>query len=149
MIRTSRFYTYQLAKRAISHLFPLHYAELGDGDLYKLRPNDDLYTALAESGNLIMILAYVQECVGYTFTVLNHEALHDEGTSIAQNDLLFVHPNHRNGRVGKMLMDRTREVCKDEGADALIWTAKDGTPLDRILKKRMPLLEHTYIDKLT
>lgn len=117
-------------------LFVAHYEEVAlHKDVMKLSPDWDRYFALQESGNLILIAAWVgSTLVGYSVSfILQHP--HYSTLTFAQNDLLFVAEEYRRSRVGLQLIKATEMTARARGAKLLTWHAKQGTALEAILPR--------------
>jgi GNAT superfamily N-acetyltransferase len=61
--------------------------------------------------------------------------LHYGDLLMCQNDLLFVRKSHRRGMTGMRLITATERAAKDRGVKMMLWHAKPGTTLDRMLPK--------------
>lgn len=105
-------------------------------ELMVLNPDVDSLRLLEQKGNLVTLIAmndgYI---VGYSCSIL-HNHLHYRQLKMAQNDLLFIHPNYRNSPLGLRLMKETERVCKQFGVDIYCWRAKEDTSLYKILDKK-------------
>lgn len=110
-------------------------------DILVLRPDWDRYAAMAASGNLFAIAAWVsvidgdeqkEEMVGYSANLL-FKHLHYADATVCQNDVLFVAEDYRKSRIGMQLMRETERIASARGAKLMLWHAKEGTALDRML----------------
>jgi hypothetical protein len=54
---------------------------------------------------------------------------------MCQNDLLFVRKSHRRGMTGMRLITATERAAKERGVKMMLWHAKPGTTLDRMLPR--------------
>jgi len=93
-----------------------------------------LYAAMEASGRIFVVAVFdgSDNLVGYSVNQLfNHP--HYRTVKMCQNDALFLLPSVRGGHVGIQLMNFTRTEAKARGAKRLMWHAKKGTALDRLL----------------
>ena len=112
-----------------------HQAEVGKfRDLSPIDPDLGRYQAAEEAGKLLAILARQDGItVGYSvnFLLLN---LH-YGTPYCSNDLLYVRPGMRKGRVGLRLISETVMRARARGARLMLWHAKEDTALNALLPR--------------
>ena len=107
-------------------------------DLEKMRvdPAIDQYLQMEQAGMLLMLRADDDAgLVGYSTNVI-HRHLHHQSIVVCQNDLLFVTKQHRKGRTGLKLMQTTIDHAKDMGATMMLWHAKQGSNLDKLLQRQ-------------
>lgn len=122
-------------------LFEAHYQEVArNKDVMVLDPNWRAYYALEERGLLMAFAAvavqqdpHVEVMVGYSLNVITQH-MHYAGLRICQNDVLFVAKEWRRG-VGRRLIHHTEHEARERGARLMLWHAKEGTDLDRLLPK--------------
>lgn len=117
-------------------LFVEHWDEIAlNKTLMALKPDYSRYYAMEQQDALIILGAFQDgELVGYSVNfVINH--LHYADLRIASNDLLFVHPAHRKGRLGLHLIKRTEEAAQRRGAQMMLWHAKPNTALNEIMPR--------------
>lgn len=120
----------------IEPLLLLHADELATHKhLMVVAPDWDRYAAMEETGRMFGLFAYEGPVVvGYSVNfVLPH--LHYSDLVYGQNDVLFLHPDYREGGVGLALIRRTEEVAKARGARLFCWHAKPDTALDLLLPR--------------
>lgn len=115
-------------------LFEAHYEEVA---LHKrvmvLAPNWSTYEELERAGVLLVLAAFVGgTLVGYSATMIGPH-LHYSGLIYAQNDVLFVSREYRNRVLGRDLIYATEQAAAERGAKLMVWHAKQGTALDRLL----------------
>ena len=117
-------------------LAALHRAELATAAHWeRLAPNWDAYHLLEQSGALLGLVAYLgDEIVGYSVSFVGPH-LHFSGMRYAQNDALFVKPEHRHGKLGLRLMRETELLARARGARMMMWHAKPETTLEKILPR--------------
>lgn len=101
-----------------------------------LEPNVEAYQALEDAGLLVGLFAYVgDELVGYAVSIFNPGHLHYRGLKSMLNDVLYVKPEHRNGRAGLGLIRETEKAAAEMGAKLVLWHAKPNTALEAILPR--------------
>lgn len=117
----------------VAELLPLlqmHRDELATNKaLMVLNPNWEMYRALEQNDALLALLAYCDdEIVGYSACILTKHP-HYMGLTYAHNDVLFLAPAFRGGRLGIQLIHATEQAAKERGAQMVMWHAKEGTAL--------------------
>lgn len=117
-------------------LFRLHYDEVARNKrVMVLDPDWPKYEALAAAGMLVILGAFDGDAlVGYSASFLATHP-HYRGLLIGQNDALFVLKERRAGRVGVELIRETERVCMEHGARLMLWHAKQGTTLERLMPR--------------
>jgi len=116
-------------------LLALHRQELATHkSIMRLAPDFERHIELQTQGHLMVFFAYHdEELIGYSSTLiaphLHYPLLH------GHNDLLFVAPAHRRGRVGLALIDRTRSGARERGVQFLTWHVKPDTALAHLLPR--------------
>jgi len=120
----------------LAPLLQAHRDELATAKhLMELAPNWDAYRALEQCGALLALIAYLDgEIVGYSVNFIGPH-MHYSGLRYAHNDALYVKPEHRGGRLGLKLMRETEWLAREKGARMMMWHAKPGTALERILPR--------------
>lgn len=131
----------------MQHLLKLHYQELSR----KRRPLEPaywVYLQLQDMGKLVMVTVRNDSnvLVGYHIMVLQSNMHYDSFDALS--DVLFLAPEYRDGVTGGRLIVASREAVTDAGADTLVWRAKPGSALDRMLSKRYMVEDNTYIEPL-
>jgi GNAT superfamily N-acetyltransferase len=118
-------------------LLEAHYQELAtDKERMKLDMHVDGYAQLFRTGGLFCLGVYDHgELVGYSVNFLS-PAMHYRQLMVAQNDLLLISKPYRIGRIGLKLMDATEAEAKARGAGMMLWHAKEGTNLDKLLRRK-------------
>ena len=119
-------------------LFKAHYEEVAlNKDITKLDPDWESYAKLEKMDLLIMLAAWREKkLIGYSASVLVPQHLHYRDICYAQNDVLFVAPEHRGGSLGARLIRETEQAAREHGATRYFWHAKKGSALDRLLGHR-------------
>jgi GNAT superfamily N-acetyltransferase len=133
-----------VASEWIDRAWPLleeHYAELATvPDIMLLKPDVERYQTLEAAGNLFAIGMFDihgdggETLVGYSVNIVCTN-LHYGDLLMCQNDLLFVRKSHRRGMTGMRLITATERAAKDRGVKMMLWHAKPGTTLDRMLPR--------------
>lgn len=115
-------------------LLTAHWQELAKHkDLMVLNPDIDRYIALEQSGCLFSLIAYDgDKIVGYSVNVISRH-LHYADMGYAQNDVLYIAESHRKGATGLRLIQETENVAKLKGAQLMLWHAKQGSVLERLM----------------
>lgn len=126
--------TVQTIEREGGPLLQSHYEEVAKHrDLMMLRPRWDVYKQMQDCGGLFVLHASIGgTLVGYSANFVAQH-LHYAGLTYAQNDVLFVLPEHRSTSVGIKLIRATEREAKDRGVQLMLWHAKQGTKLDALL----------------
>lgn len=117
--------------------------------LMVLDPDWAKYESIEEAGKLLTIFAFdnMARLVGYASTIIDNH-LHYKGLVVASNDVLFV-SNQARGNVGLLLMRETETQARARGAKMMLWHAKQGSALDRILqRKRLNVQDILYSKEL-
>lgn len=117
-------------------LFERHWHEIAlNKELMQLKPDAAKYKQIEEAGNMLILSAHEGgQLIGYSVNfIINH--LHYSDLVLCQNDLLFLIPEKRSGRIGLKLILETEKHAQDRGAHMVIWHAKQGTALTEILPK--------------
>ncbi len=123
----------------LGELFPLlqaHRDELATAKhLMELSPHTEAYRSLERSGSLLALVAYVgEEIAGYSINIIGPH-LHYSKLRYAHNDALFVTPAHRRGGLGLSLIRETEKYAREKGALMMMWHAKAGTALEKLLPR--------------
>lgn len=119
----------------IKPLIEQHYEEIAlNKELIPLDPNWDQYAALAAAGKLLIVCARNEqnELIGYTVFFVNYH-IHYQSTLVANNDLIWLHPDYRRGRLGIRLLKDSETACKHRGVDKIVWHIKFARDFRNIL----------------
>jgi L-amino acid N-acyltransferase YncA len=138
---------YEVAGEADA-LLRLHYEELTlNKDRVKLDPMWQRYAELERVGVLHVFTARDRsDLVGYAaFFVQPH--MHYADLSAALNDVLFLHPAHRQGTTGIRFLKYCEQQLKALGAHKIVWHAKLDTSLIPILKRLGYITEEISLGK--
>ncbi len=101
----------------------------------EVAPNLEAYQALEQCGALLALVAYRgEEIAGYSINFIGPH-MHYSRLRYAHNDALFVKHAHRGGKLGLRLMQETERLARQQGAAMMIWHAKPGTTLEKILPR--------------
>ena len=128
-----------VASEWIDRAWPLleeHYAELATvPDIMLLKPDVERYQTLEANNSIFAIGMFdKEELVGYSVNIVCTN-LHYGDLLMCQNDLLFVRKSHRRGMTGMRLITATERAAKERGVKMMLWHAKPGTTLDRMLPR--------------
>ena len=133
---------------ALMPLLRAHADELADASVLKTAaPNWEAYRALENTGALLAIVVYAgAEIAGYATAFIGGH-LHHAGLRYAHSDALYVAPAHRRSGLGLSLIRETERVARDKGARLMLWHAKPGTALEKILPRIGYRVEETAFCK--
>lgn len=117
-------------------LLEMHREELTtDKGLMILSPDVERYRQLEDAGVLVALVMRLDgKAIGYSVNFLSQH-LHYSAMRYAHNDVLFLHPDYRSGDLGRVLIEATENVASEHGAQLMLWHAKPGTALERILPR--------------
>jgi GNAT superfamily N-acetyltransferase len=108
----------------LKELFPLHYEELCVTKDFPLVPDYDAYKRLANAGMLRCITVRAdEELIGYIIFVVQPH-LHYMTCKTAFEDIYYIHPDFRKGRVGIRLFKYAEEVLRSIGVNRVIMHTK-------------------------
>ena len=133
----------------VEPLLELHYQELTHHkDVIKLDPDWARYTEMEHAGAFHIFTARDDEqLIGYSAFFLNHH-IHYRHTVVAQNDVLYLHPDHRNGMTGIRLIKNSEREMKALGADKVVWHCKYSNDLQQILQRLGYTNEEAMLGKM-
>ena len=119
-----------------TELFEAHRDEIATmPDLMKVKPDVDAYKRMEASDALYCLSALDGvQLVGYSVNVVIAN-LHYSDLKTASNDLLYVHPDYRHGRLGLRLMRETENEAQRRGAHLMLWHAKQNSALSHICQR--------------
>lgn len=135
----------------VGELLKLHYQELTlNKDRIALNPMWERYAALEQADAFVVFTARDDgQLIGYSAFFVNRH-MHYGDLVMCNNDVLFLHPDHRTGRTGIKLI----RYCEDQALAmfeknfSLTWHAKDNTPLADILRRMGYTLQDLIFSKL-
>ena len=129
-------------------LLELHREELATyKHLMILKPDIERYRALESSGNLVGLgLFDGEKIVGYSVFIIT-TALHYSDLTIAQNDILYVHPDYRRGKWGVKLIRSSEDVIKKRGIKIIMWHGKENTDFSDIMPKMGYIVQDIIFSK--
>lgn len=119
-----------------TELFEAHKDEVVSApSLMRVKPNAESYSTL-ESLDAVYCLAALDgmQLIGYSVTFI-FDDWHDSDRKSASNDLLYVHPDHRRGRLGLRLMQETETEARKRGAHTMLWGARPSSSLSKICER--------------
>jgi GNAT superfamily N-acetyltransferase len=118
------------------NLLEMHREELATyKHLMVLKPNLESYQKLEDAGKLIGLGLYDEDkIVGYSVLILT-TALHYSDLIIAQNDLIYIHPDYRKGKWGLKLIYATEEAAREKGIKMILWHGKEKTIFSELMPK--------------
>jgi GNAT superfamily N-acetyltransferase len=105
-------------------LFPLHYDELCVTKDFPLTPDYAAYKRLADAGMLRCITVRAdEEMIGYAIFIVQPH-LHYMTCKTAFEDIYYIRPDYRKGRVGIRLFKYAEDVLKGIGVNRVIMHTK-------------------------
>lgn len=120
----------------VEPLLELHYRELTlNRDVVKLNPDWSRYSELEHAGAFHVFTAR-DGCrlIGYSAFFLGPH-LHYKDLVVANNDVLYLHPDARSGMAGIRLIKTSEAGMKALGAAKITWHAKHSNDLQQILAR--------------
>lgn len=132
----------------VGPLLQMHYQELTlHKQSVKLEPMWERYTLLEAMGGFVIYTARAGDAlIGYSAFFVNAH-MHYAELTVAVNDVLFLHPDHRTGRTGVRLI-RFCEQELAERAGKITWHAKYSNELAEILERMGYMREEIVLSKL-
>jgi GNAT superfamily N-acetyltransferase len=130
-------------------LLKMHYDEIAlHKESIKLKPIWERYAALEKAGSFVVYTVRDDaRLVGYSaFFIMPH--MHYADTRIGINDVLFLHPDYRKGRVGLKLIQFSEQALKQAGVDKITWHVKLAHDFRPILHRLGYVDEETVCAKL-
>lgn len=130
-------------------LLDLHYRELClHRDVIKLDPMWREYALLEQLERFVVFTAREEgQLVGYNAFFLNRH-LHYGGFTVAQNDVLFLHPQARRGTTALRFIDWCEQKLWDAAADKLTYHIKFALDWRPILHRRGYVDEEVMVAKM-
>lgn len=118
----------------ITPLLLAHYAEIGQRDLLVL-PDWDAYLKAEEEGKVFILTARCEGVlIGYNVMLLASH-LHYADARVAQNDVIYVAPEHRNGKVSIGLIRHFETAMRAIGFDKIYYHAKPVNNFGKLLER--------------
>ncbi len=117
-------------------LFSEHWEEVAlNKQVMVLKPDEQKYRTMEANGMLLILGAFCDgKVVGYSVNfVTNHP--HYADLIVCNNDLLFVTGDKRCGRLGLQLIRATEKEAKQRGVQLMLWHAKPGTALEKMMPR--------------
>lgn len=113
--------------------------------MIKLNPNWEEYARLDAAGKLRIFTARNKgKLVGYCILLIGH-SIHYRDHIFANNDVVFVLPEHRSGATGYHLIKFAEDYCIDNNVSLLNINTKVHIPFDSLmLGMRFDLIERIY-----
>jgi ribosomal protein S18 acetylase RimI-like enzyme len=124
--------TVEQVRVEIAPLLAAHCAEIGQRDLTH-QPDWEAYRKTEAEGKLFILTARKDgELIGYNVMLLiNHP--HYAGDRVAQNDVIYVKPEHRRGRIGLGLVRYFEAAMRATGFDKIYYHAKPSNDFGSLL----------------
>ena len=110
--------------KQLESIFPDHYDELCVTKDFPLAPDYDAYRRLANAGMLRCITVRAdEEVIGYAIFIVQPH-LHYMTCKTAFEDIYYIRPDFRKGRVGIRLFKYAEDVLKGIGVNRIIMHTK-------------------------
>ncbi len=128
-----------VASECIEHAAPLlleHWEEVAKNkQVMVLNPDVERYRLMESAGMVMSLGAFIDgEMVGYSVSFIGTH-LHYAGLIYANNDVIYVRKDCRNGKAGVQLIKETERMAKERGAKLMLWHAKESTAFDSLLPR--------------
>lgn len=125
-------------------LLCIHWREIATWHDIELDPNLEAYEQLEEIGALRVFTARIgDELVGYAAYVVRPH-LHYQGSTQAVQDVLFIAPEHRRGRVGIGLIAHADAELAKEGVQVVFQHVKCAHDFGALLER----LGYSQVEKV-
>lgn len=113
-----------------------HYDEIAlNKGLMVYAPDFDRFDRLEEQGLLACVGIFDGDTiVGYSVNIVTNH-LHYRDLVTAGNDMIFIAKPYRKGRAGLTLLKATKDLCRARGAQMMMWHAKEGSALAKLLPR--------------
>lgn len=101
-----------------------------------LKPDRERYAYLDEHDGLVCLWAIDADgdIVGYSVNFIGPH-IHYADLRVCNNDVLFLREDLRPSTLGLRLIRETERAAKARGAQLMLWHAKEGTSLDKIMPR--------------
>ena len=118
----------------VQPLIELHYEELTlHKQVVKLDPDWNRYKSLADQNMITIITARDKGIlIGYSLFFVNSH-IHYKNNIMANNDVLYLHPDYRQGRTGLKLIRKCEQVLQEQQVDKIVWHVKYAKDFRQIL----------------
>lgn len=119
-------------------LLKAHWREVArNKNVMVLNPDRERYEELDRQGGLLTlaVLDADNEVVGYSVSFIGPH-IHYAALRVCNNDILFLREDLRNSTIGLRLLRETEKAAAEHGAKLMLWHAKQGTSLDKILPRQ-------------
>lgn len=135
----------------IKPLLAKHYAEIAHYPDIPLKPDFQRYLQAEWSGKLRIYTARsARELIGYAIYVVQ-PALHYRESLQAAQDILFLDPAYRRGRIGMRLIEFADRELRQEGVQVVFqhMKAREGLSFGPLLERLgYELVDHVYARRL-
>lgn len=129
-------YKAEFIKDVLEELKPLledHWEEVAwYKDKIKLNPDYEKYIMMQEANSLLFVTARDEgKLVGYNVNFLQYHP-HYSDHIFAVNDIIFLHPDYRHGKVAKEMLEGTEELLKHLGVSVVTLHMKPAHPFQTL-----------------
>ena len=128
-----------------------HWEEIASDKAVPLDPDWGKYAQLEDAGALMSVGARIDgELVGYFVGFIIDPHPHYRSWSVVHNDIFYVKPEHRGGRVAAMLTRWAKSIAKSRGLKGIVWHCKPDTEMHSLMDRspKHRLWEHTYVQEI-
>jgi len=110
--------------KQLESIFPAHYDELCVTKDFPMAPDDERYAQMAEMGWLICINCMDgEELIGYIIFIIQPH-LHYKTCITAFEDIYYLKPEYRKGRIGIKMFKYAEEVLNEIGVNRVVMHTK-------------------------
>ena len=129
-------------------LFAAHWNEIANyKDSVPLNFDYDFYLKIESEGGLLPVTARKDgRLIGYALFMLIRLG-HYKHIKCAHNDALYIAPEHRGYRGGRLIIECER-ICRELGLNKIIWHVKPKNDWSNMLRKRGYIDEDLIVGKL-
>jgi hypothetical protein len=119
----------------IKPLLEKHWQEIAlNQEKIKLNPDWEAYATLEDIGALRIFTAREGDILAGYFVTVVHRSLHYKDHLFANNDVIYLLPEHRVGMTGPNLIRFAEKCLKEDGVSLLAVNTKCHKPFDRLLE---------------
>lgn len=122
-------------------LFREYAAECSISEIGEVNPQPQMYAAMENTGNMHSFGLFTGEELAGFVTVFTYVLPH-YGKKIATVESIYLSHKNRLGRNGFALMKAAEDCAKENGCEAILYSARAGTSFERLLRM-MNTYQHT------
>ena len=128
----------RITEGLISSILPLlnqHWAEVSPYPDRDLEPNYAWYLENSENGSYCLVLARADEDIAGYMGYLVGEHAHHTGLIVATQDLFYVNPLRRKGRLGMQLIQASERYLKARGVNIILQSVTPQCDFSALLQR--------------